>query len=83
MFRAPQSTSKLVLEVPGRLAVAHHHDRALLARAAAQGPLGRAEQHRYCLELLYKLLLSRALRLQALVLVVNALGMQRSHGSID
>ena len=44
-FRAAFHASKFVLEVPGRLAVAHHHDRRLLARAAAQGALGRAEQH--------------------------------------
>ena len=45
LFRAAFHTSELVLEVPGRLAVAHHDDRRLLARAAAQGPLGRAEEH--------------------------------------
>ena len=46
-FRAVFNTSKFVLEVPGRLAVAHHDDRRLPARAGAQGALGGAEQHRY------------------------------------
>ena len=58
--------------------MAHHHDRRLLARAAAQGALGRAEQHRYCLELL-ELLLSRSAAVQrGPVSGVDALGMQRS-----
>ena len=78
MFRAAFSTSELVLEVPGRLAVAHHHDRRLLARAAAQGALGRAEQHRYCLELLELLLSTSAAVQRGPVSGVDALGMRRS-----
>ena len=77
-FRAAILTGELVLEVPGRLAVAHHHDRRLLARAAAQGALGRAEQHRCCLELLELLLSTSAAVQRGPVSGVDALGMQRS-----
>ena len=63
-------TGELVLEVPGRLAVAHHHDRGLLARALAQRALRGAEQHDATLWSL-ELRLLRALRLQAPVLVVK------------
>ena len=45
MFRAVFHTSKFVLQIPGRLAVAHHDDRRLPARAGAQGALGGAEEH--------------------------------------
>ena len=60
-FRAAILTSELVLEVPGRLAVAHHDDRGLLARALAQRALRGAEQHDATLWLL-ELRLLRALR---------------------
>ena len=61
LFRAPRRTGELVLEVPGRLAVAHHDDRGLLARALAQRALRGAEQHDATLWLL-ELRLLRALR---------------------
>ena len=77
LFRAAILTGELVLEVPGRLAVAHHHDRRLLARAAAQGALGRAEQHRYCLELLELLLSTSAAVQRGPVSGVDALGMRQ------
>ena len=60
-FRAAILTGELVLEVPGRLAVAHHDDRGLLARALAQRALRGAEQHDATLWLL-ELRLLRALR---------------------
>ena len=59
--RAAILTGELVLEVPGRLAVAHHHDRGLLARALAQRALRGAEQHDATLWSL-ELRLLRALR---------------------